>query len=645
MSRPLTKQWARTLFGVGALLITSLSFGQAKVAWTTMMYLDADNDLETGLCLDALEAMEVGSTEQFRIIALIDRHESTSEEDTYWDGEVGGLPNWNTAKLVEIQAGKLREIADWGEVDMGDPLTLKRFVDESLKLYPAERTHLILSDHGAGWMPGWFDDDKEGQYLTQTELRTAFENITKAHGKMNIVTFDACLMGSVETLFTMNGMAEYVVASEELVPGLGFNYNEPLAALKADPKMATKDFAILFANESYEYYKGNDNERIAANALSFTIAVLDPSQGIAMRQALEGLAKHLTTAIGVRKEAAEGIRRVQIGAFTFGDDFGPLGVSSIDLGHALDLFAASPPMLDSAKFMGEIKAQLKRAVVHSVNGEAIARADGLSFFWPRFPTFTEGGAAYDYHFAWSNRTMKEWSKYTRTYSVANQEETETPTVGPGKRTIPLRSPQQQIPQFEFTYDPENTAKGYSFIATVSDFDEDEIYLLGLIPFKLDESGVATLPWLGGWFAVTDGERTQLAPIAHAQYLEEGSVQAVTGDLTLPGREPERAILTFWGRYEDTEAVLTRISIIDGQRIHVVVPVEGMQFRPIYSEVNLRTGVYSFGLDLEAEPLVWGPSGFNLKVVSLPKKKYLFGFLAEGWNGKFGGSYIEVNPVP
>ncbi|MBX3096818.1 MAG: hypothetical protein KF812_08150 [Fimbriimonadaceae bacterium] len=635
----------RPLFGVGAMLLASLSISQTKAAWTTMMYLDADNDLEAGLCLDALEAMAVGSTEQFRIIALIDRHKSTDEFDTFYDGELGGIENWTTAKLVEIQAGKLREIADWGEVDMGSSLTLRRFVDESLKLYPAERTHLILSDHGAGWMPGWFDDDQEDQFLTQTELRTAFEGITRAHGKTDLVTFDACLMASVETLFTMNGMAEYVVASEELVPGLGFNYTEPLAALKAEPQMSTRDFAIRFANESYRYYLDDENEKIAANAKSFTIAVLDPAQAVPMRQALEGLAKHLATAKSLRKEAADEIRRVQVSAFTFGEDMGPFGVSAVDLGHVLDLFIAKPPLVDSVAFMGEIKSQLKRCVIHSVKGEAITRADGLSFFWPRFTTFTEGGGPYDYHFAWSNRDLKEWSKYAHEYAVANQEETETPTVGPGKRTIPIRSPQQQIPQFEFTYDPENTARGFSFFARKSDDDPDEIYLFGLLPYEIDDSGVATLPWLGGWLAITDSERTQIAPISHAQFNDDGAAQSITGRLTLPGREPVRAVLTFWGRYDDTEADLIRITIFEEQRIRVVLPEDGMEFQPLYGQVNLRTGDYREVFDADSEPLVYGEKGFDLKIVALPEKEYLFGFLAEGWNGEFGGSYIEVRPAP
>jgi len=101
------------------------------------------------------------------------------------DSKLGGLDNWTGAKLVEVEKGKLKELADWGEVDMGDPATLNRFIDEGLKIAPAKRVNLQMSDHGGGWMPGWVDMTEE-THLTLDEIQTTLETASKNHARNGI---------------------------------------------------------------------------------------------------------------------------------------------------------------------------------------------------------------------------------------------------------------------------------------------------------------------------------------------------------------------------------------------------------------------------------------------------------------------------
>ena len=46
--------------------------------------------------------------------------------------------------------------------------------------------------------------------------------------KLDFIVFDACLMGSIETAYVLKEYAKYMVASEELMLGYGFNYKEIL---------------------------------------------------------------------------------------------------------------------------------------------------------------------------------------------------------------------------------------------------------------------------------------------------------------------------------------------------------------------------------------------------------------------------------
>ena len=55
---------------------------------------------------------------------------------------------------------------------------------------------------------------------------------------MELVGFDACLMGNLETAKAMAPYAHVMVASEELEPGAGWNFTPMLQTLAKSPKMS-----------------------------------------------------------------------------------------------------------------------------------------------------------------------------------------------------------------------------------------------------------------------------------------------------------------------------------------------------------------------------------------------------------------------
>ena len=57
--------------------------------------------------------------------------------------------------------------------------------------------------------------------------------------KFDFIGFDACLMATVETALTMSEYADYLIASEETGPGVGWYYTDWLTALGMDPSMPT----------------------------------------------------------------------------------------------------------------------------------------------------------------------------------------------------------------------------------------------------------------------------------------------------------------------------------------------------------------------------------------------------------------------
>ncbi|GEM_PF-2517831 len=261
-------------FTVAILVLTILSaftaLPTAKVAraaqatWTIMIYVVADNDLE-GYALVDMNEMEAGVKSYgpgspVRVIVYVDRSRGDSEfeSDRMDIREVANAnPDWSDARIYEVIHDTSPKIVskllrDLGEMDSGDPNTLVSFIKFAASYAPAQHYALIIWDHGYG--PGivGIDFDNDRDFLTPKELNYAL----KSSGiKFDIVGFDACLMGTIETAYELRNYADYIVASEESEPGDGWPYNYFLSELYANPSMSAKTLAITMAKDYIAYYR------------------------------------------------------------------------------------------------------------------------------------------------------------------------------------------------------------------------------------------------------------------------------------------------------------------------------------------------------------------------------------------------------
>ena len=69
-------------------------------------------------------------------------------------------------------------------------------------------------------------------------LNTAFQN---GGVKFDFIGFDACLMATVENALMASKYADYLIASEETEPGIGWYYTNWLTALGNNSSLATLD--------------------------------------------------------------------------------------------------------------------------------------------------------------------------------------------------------------------------------------------------------------------------------------------------------------------------------------------------------------------------------------------------------------------
>ncbi len=253
--------------------------GGAK--WSFLVYLDGDNNLEDAGLDDFREMATAGSTADVNIIVQMDRIAGYTSADGNWTG---------TRRFV-VQAGDDpggTPIADLGEQNMGDPLVLQDFVEWGVTNYPAEHYALVIWNHGGGWRErirgleadfrtarargepppeitravAWDDTDNDTLYMkeVQTALEGAKASIRARTGtavKLDVVGYDACLMGMIEVAYAMRNVADYVVGSEDLEPFDGWPYDTILGALKLNPTMLGDDLAGVIVSEYADSYTGS----------------------------------------------------------------------------------------------------------------------------------------------------------------------------------------------------------------------------------------------------------------------------------------------------------------------------------------------------------------------------------------------------
>ena len=212
------------------------------VTWTIMIYLDADNNLDYYGVDDFEEMMDgfmaaynKGSMGNLDIIVLFDR----------WEDQE--IPDWHDTRLYRIGTtaerlegngffdAPITATSTTAELNMGDQDTLYDFIRYCKTYYPADHYALVLWNHGegvrsTGGRPGTSSvksvciDDSHGDSLYLEEIQQALGDTFSSSDKLDIIAFDACLMGMVEVAYEFRSLADYFVASMNYVQLKGWDY-------------------------------------------------------------------------------------------------------------------------------------------------------------------------------------------------------------------------------------------------------------------------------------------------------------------------------------------------------------------------------------------------------------------------------------
>ena len=341
-------------------------------AWTILVYLNGDCDLEHDAIADVNEMEMVGSSDQVNIVVQFDRIPA-------YDTTNG---DWTTTRRYYVAADSNPTtitspmLMDLGEANMGSPAVLQSFIEWGISTYPADHYLVILWDHGSGWRAptpeptkGICFDETNSDYLTTAELRQVFANVKTTLGRnLDIVAADACLMQMAEVAYDIRASVDYYVASEETIPLEGFPYNNFLAPLEATPTTSPAALCQILVDTYVASYNGGSQ-----GYQSVTLSAIDLSQMPAVATKLSALGLALTNAMASH---CMDIVTCQTGIQFYGSEF-------FDLYHAAECL---PQDVDDAAVQtacSDLLLALDSAVIAEGHvGSWLANSHGLSIYWP-----------------------------------------------------------------------------------------------------------------------------------------------------------------------------------------------------------------------------------------------------------------------
>ena len=192
----------------------------------------------------------------------------------------GLVSSWKTVKRFELADGKLRELSDLGPQNMVWGSTLQDFVTWGVRSYPADRTMLMLWNHGSGYF-GFGGDENypaDEPMMRMHAMAAALQGAQAATGvTLDYIGFDACLMATLEVAKILQPYARYLGASQELEPGAGWDWSAIVESASHQPAPSIPEFGRAAAIAYYDKQVRNSPSDSLAPSLSdrVTFSIID----------------------------------------------------------------------------------------------------------------------------------------------------------------------------------------------------------------------------------------------------------------------------------------------------------------------------------------------------------------------------------
>lgn len=169
------------------------------------------------------------------------------------------------------------------EMQTGSPVAVDYLLDQSnSSIFFNQKPHAIwLSNHGGSFINGSNGDgpssDLDQNYINlevvdfKNSLSKSISNSAQK-SRFGLVTYDECLMANIELATELSSVTRYILASQEIVPGYGFDYLLTLSDFKTNSKLESQSDIELASKRLGEAFVSTFNGR---NGIFYTISLTD----------------------------------------------------------------------------------------------------------------------------------------------------------------------------------------------------------------------------------------------------------------------------------------------------------------------------------------------------------------------------------
>lgn len=301
--------------------------------------------------------------------------------------QTGGTYDWQTEEIDpeylqrwQFVDGGMELLDEQELASMGDPQTLYDFLSWGVNNHPADKTGVIFWNHGGGTLDGSeFDEVFGDDSLSLAEMEQAMDTVSQEMSEpFEFIGFDTCLMATLENAYMLSPYAGYLVSSEEIEPGGGWDYLTWGQYLSDNPAATGAELGQVICDSYYAKCEQSGTDVFA------TLSVVDLSMVAPVVEAFDALSGDLEANVNdpdYFAEIARGAGRSQsYGADSPGEGY----TNQVDLGN----LAAN--LNENLEISGaeDLLYALQEAVLYQVAGSIHANASGLSVFFPM--TVSEG---------------------------------------------------------------------------------------------------------------------------------------------------------------------------------------------------------------------------------------------------------------
>ena len=214
--------------------------------------------------------------------------------------QTGGASSWQStygitaSKLCrfEVRNKKLTQKESLTYASMGLSSTLQSFIEYGMKNYSAAHMGFIFWNHGGAVNGACYDERKNDDSLIASETDAAFKNAFKNvgfNGKLDWVGYDCCIMSYADLAAIHADYFNYMVASQELEAGEGWDYDKWIPTLYEDTGVETKTLLAKICDTFVSDNGGNSSSN------DQTLAVLDLTKMGTFTTEFEKIAAKITS--------------------------------------------------------------------------------------------------------------------------------------------------------------------------------------------------------------------------------------------------------------------------------------------------------------------------------------------------------------